>query len=304
MCIKSSDKFAVIGHPIGHTMSPFIHSRLFHLSGKAAPEYQSMDIAPEDLADSMSRLKQLRGFNITIPHKQAILPLLDACSPQAAAFGSVNTVSMENGIATGYTTDGIGCLKALEAAGISPKGRCLLLGSGGAARAIAFAFTEVCDTPDLTFAVREESLEKTRELCASLALYAEKLGKTGKNTAIPYSLLESRTEACLNKLSYDLLLNCTSVGMYPHIDRCAVSETVISRCGAVFDAVYNPHDTLLLKTARKLGIPVVHGMAMLVWQAAAAHEIWYGVSFRPEDMAKLTQEAAEEMERRFREEAK
>lgn len=301
MCIKASDKFAVIGHPIGHTMSPFIHQRLFALSGKVPSSYEALDIPPEELAVSMATLRQFRGFNITIPHKQAILPLLDDCSPQAQAFGSVNTVLVQDGKATGYTTDGIGCLKALEAAGITLEGSCLLLGSGGAARAIAFALTEACPQPDLTFAVREESLAKTRDLCASLSLYAAKLEKTGNYTVLSYKALEARTKQKSEEKLFSLLLNCTSVGMFPKVDQCPVSPEVVACCGAVFDAVYNPHETRLLQTAKALGIPTVHGMAMLVWQAVAAQEIWNGSSFQISDIEALIADAAREMSRRFQE---
>lgn len=301
MCIKYSNKFAVIGHPIGHTMSPFIHEQLFSLSSKTSCSYQALDIPPQKLAASMPTLRQFRGFNVTIPHKQAILPLLDDCSLEAQAFGSVNTVLMQDRKAIGYTTDGIGCLKALEASGITPEGPCLLLGSGGAARAIAFALTTVCQQPDLTFAVREESLSKTRDLCASLSLYAKKLGKTGKYTAVSYQALESRTELKPAEKSFSLLLNCTSVGMFPHVDQCPVSPEVVACCGAVFDAVYNPHETRLLQTAQALGIPTVHGMAMLVWQAVAAQEIWNGSSFQASDIEALIENAAQEMSRRFQE---
>ena len=280
MCTKPLRHFAVIGHPIGHTMSPFIHERLFALAQKEPSEYLALDIPPQDLGNSMETLRGLEGFNVTIPHKEAILPLLDQLSPQARAFGSVNTVCTREGVSTGYTTDGIGCLKALEAAGVTPEGPCLLLGSGGAARAIAFALTEPVPAPQLTFAVREGSVEKARALCASLSQYAASLGKTDAYTVCTYGPLETGTA-----------LNCTSVGMYPNIQACPVSEMVISRCEAVFDAVYNPHETRLLQTAQKLHLPAIHGMAMLVWQAVAAHQIWDGSEYRPEDIQQLIQDA-------------
>lgn len=295
MCTKPLRHFAVIGHPIGHTMSPFIHERLFALAQKEPSEYLALDIPPQDLESAMETLRGLEGFNVTIPHKEAILPLLDQLSPQARAFGSVNTVCTREGVSTGSTTDGIGCLKALEAAGVTPEGPCLLLGSGGAARAIAFALTESVPAPQLTFAVREGSVEKARALCASLSQYAASLGKTGAYTVCTYGQLETGTAR------FRLLLNCTSVGMYPNIQACPVSEKVVGRCEAVFDAVYNPHETRLLQTAQKLHLPAIHGMAMLVWQAVAAHQIWDGSEYRPEDIQQLIQDAAEEMARRFQE---
>ncbi|HBQ45543.1 MAG TPA: shikimate dehydrogenase, partial [Ruminococcaceae bacterium] len=129
--------FAVIGHPVGHTMSPFIHARLFALCGVRA-RYGALDIPPESLAASLPRLRALDGCNVTIPHKRAILPLLDGVDKKAAAAGSVNTVKSEGGRLTGFTTDGEGFRRALEAAGIPLRGKVTVLGAGGAARACAF----------------------------------------------------------------------------------------------------------------------------------------------------------------------
>jgi shikimate dehydrogenase len=286
-------RFAVIGHPIGHTMSPFIHQRLFELSGDPDVPYEVYDIAPHELAGKMDFLRSLTGFNITIPHKSAIIPFLDACSENARAFGSVNTVSTLGGVSTGYTTDGVGCLRALEAAGVSPRGRNLLLGTGGAARAVAFALAEAALSPQIRLAARSGSLLKARQLCSELAGYLETLGKKGDVSLCTYEELEAGGER------FDLLLNCTSVGMYPNAGASPVTRETVARCGAVFDAVYNPDETLLLGYARELGIPAVHGMAMLVWQAAAAHEIWEGVEYRPEDMEALCRDAAREMALRF-----
>ena len=127
-------KFAVIGHPIGHTMSPFIHTRLFELQGVKA-EYTKLDIAPENLEyEFKNTLSKLDGFNITIPHKQAVIPFLDEIDAKAEMYGSVNTVSNKNGISKGYTTDPDGFLKALDAAGILLNGRIVVFGCGGVAR--------------------------------------------------------------------------------------------------------------------------------------------------------------------------
>ena len=134
----SIKKFAVIGHPIGHTMSPFIHTRLFELSGVDA-EYTKLDIAPENLEyEYKNTLSKLDGYNITIPHKQNIIPLINEIDSKAEMYGSVNTVANYNGIAKGYTTDPDGFLKALDASGIVLSGRVLILGCGGVARTMAY----------------------------------------------------------------------------------------------------------------------------------------------------------------------
>ena len=150
-------KFAVIGHPIGHTMSPFIHTRLFELQGVKA-EYTKLDIAPENLEyEFKNTLSKLDGFNITIPHKQAVIPFLDEIDAKAEMYGSVNTVSNKNGISKGYTTDPDGFLKALDAAGIMLNGRIVIIGCGGVARTMAYEV--VLKKQPLLFAVRKEDLK-------------------------------------------------------------------------------------------------------------------------------------------------
>lgn len=121
---------AVIGHPIGHTMSPFIHQRLFALEGIPV-SYQVLDVP--DLPAALPALRELDCFNITIPHKSSILPFLDGLEEKARLFGSVNTVQVKEGKLLGFTTDGAGCYKALENHGCDFSGRVLLLGNGGAA---------------------------------------------------------------------------------------------------------------------------------------------------------------------------
>lgn len=285
-------QYCVIGHPIGHTMSPFINSRLFALRGVQA-DYTVMDIPPQELSQKTATLRTLQGFNITIPHKQAILPYLDEMDSNARAFGSVNTVCVgEDGRLTGHTTDGPGCLAALRGRGIQPGGSMLLLGAGGAARAVAFALCEQVESPRLTIACRKKSLLKAEALCRDLQNHLHTLGKTGELSSAVLEELDGRE-------SFSLLLNCTSVGMYPHAGVSPVPETVIRQCGAVFDAVYNPDTTELLRLAEKNHIPTVHGMDMLVWQAAVAHGHWFGHTFTQSEMDAVIRDAVGEMKRRF-----
>ena len=284
------DRFAVTGHPIAHTMSPFIHSRLFSLNGRDA-SYMVLDIAPEELKASMPRLRELDGFNITIPHKQAIIPLLDALDEKAAFFHSVNTVKNENGRLTGYTTDGAGFTKALAGAGVKLAGRIAVLGAGGASRVMAFEALEAAAEPDITIAARAHSQPAAKALCEELAGVLEKQGRKGR---LSVSTLDG-----LNG-EFDLLVNGTPVGMYPHVDASPVSKEILRHCAAVFDAVYNPNETMLLRLAREYGAKAVGGMRMLVGQAAAAQEIWYGASFREADVDALCRDAVEEMGRTFR----
>ncbi len=255
--------FAILGYPLGHTLSPYIHERLFRLSGFAG-DYLVKEIPPEQLASRLDELRALDGFNVTIPHKEAVIAYLDRLDASAERYRAVNTVSCADGCCVGYNTDVYGFRKAIELLGADLGGRVLLLGAGGAGRMMAME--TVLRGGRLTVAVRDCDAPKTRALVRFL------------RERVP----EARVRLCgLDGIdgSYDLLCNSTPVGMYPNTEACPVSADVISRAGAVFDAVYNPVETLLLRRAAELSVPARGGMDMLVWQAVRAHEIWYGAKF-------------------------
>lgn len=279
----STKKFAVIGHPIGHTMSPFIHNRLFELSGIEA-EYTKLDIAPENLADEYKNvLSKLDGYNITIPHKQNIIPLIDEIDEKAKMYGSVNTVANIDGVAKGYTTDPDGFLKALDAAGIVLDGRVVILGCGGVARTMAYEV--VLKGLPLLFAVRKEDVEIAKSLCSEIE-------NTVKGAKVSFCLIDELEG------DIDVLVNATPLGMFPKVDVQPVSDSVINRCASVFDAVYNPLETVLIKKALANGAKAVGGMSMLVWQAVVAHEKWDGSVYDKDDIAKLCVDSAEELKNR------
>lgn len=277
-----SQKFAVIGHPIGHTMSPFIHKSLFAINGIEV-EYQPLDIAPEKLSDEIGGvLAPLTGFNVTIPHKEKIIPLLDHIDDSAKKYNAVNCVKNDNGKLYGCSTDAFGFTEALKANGVPLSGNVLILGSGGAARTLA---REASDSGCcLTIAVREADLEKAAELKSWLE------ESSGKVNVIRLEEISGE---------YDLCINATPVGMYPNTGVMAITKEQLSRCRAVFDAVYNPRRTKLIETAEELGIKAVGGMAMLVWQAVKAHEFWYGAAFETKEIEKIIEAANREMERIF-----
>ncbi|MEE0858600.1 MAG: shikimate dehydrogenase [Acutalibacteraceae bacterium] len=280
----SKKEYAVIGHPIGHTMSPFIHKRLFELSGIEA-EYSVIDVAPEKLAEEYTeKLSKLDGFNITIPHKSAIIPSLSALDKKAEMYGSVNTVDA-NG--KGYTTDPDGFLQALKANGVAIDGSVVIIGTGGVARTMAFEAAKA--GADITIAVRREDIHMVASLVCEImektihpsisTCYIDRLDKYGKKI--------------------DLLVNATPVGMYPNIDVMPVGENIIENCNAVFDAVYNPLETKLIKTAKSMGKKAIGGMSMLVWQAVVAHQIWDGSTYDVKDIEQLCIDASEELQKKF-----
>ncbi|MEY8312039.1 shikimate dehydrogenase [Oscillospiraceae bacterium 42-9] len=284
---------AVVGHPIGHTMSPFIQERLFALSGIPV-RYRVID-AP-DLAQALPQLLgELDCFNVTIPHKSAIIPYLEDMCESARLCGSVNTVKVVDGRLYGFTTDGPGAAMSLGIHGLDFHGRVLILGNGGAARAIAFQAAMQQPDFDIAIAHREGSHAKAMALAEELAGYARKRGdQSFRIQVMSYQELEEDLSG-----RYDLLVNTTSVGMHPNPEACPVSERAVARCRAVFDVVYNPTQTLLLKRAQKLGVQALGGMGMLVCQAAYSHKIWYGTEFAPQDLLQLIQDAEAELVRLF-----
>lgn len=274
------DKYGLIGHPLGHSMSPLIHNKLFALSGIEDYSYELIDIAPEKLAESEDMLRELKGFNITIPHKTAIIPMTEKLGESAERYNSVNCVSNDNGVMTGYNTDCDGFLRSAELLPLG--GKVLLVGCGGVGRMIAIE--AALHGAELTIAVLPDAV-KTAQL-----VMAEILSKCG-GASVKICLV-SEIEG-----SFDLLVNATPVGMYPKIDACPVSDEIIENCLSFFDVIYNPIETLLMKKARELGRTAIGGAAMLVYQAVKAHELWYGGEFSNEDISAIIKDVENEVEK-------
>ena len=272
--------FAVIGHPIGHTMSPFIHKRLFELAHESG-DYTILDVSPDELPQKIKILNELAGYNITIPNKQAIIPYLDTLDKKAALYGSVNTV--KNGsVREGFTTDPNGFLKALEYANINFSGNIAIIGCGGAAR--TFLYEAALAGCQVTLAARDITK-------------ADFLAKEAMQK-IPNATIKTCLISDLNG-EFDLLANATPVGMYPHTNSMPVSEKALSKCRNVFDAIYNPLETVLIQKAKANGSNAVGGMSMLVWQAVAAHEIWDNSVYNINDINQLILDSAAEMKKIF-----
>ena len=266
-------RFAVLGESLGHTWSPQIHNSLFAVIGLDAV-YLPVTVPKDKLASAVDVLRScFTGFNVTIPYKERIMPLLDEIDNAARVCGAVNTVECRNGRLIGHITDGLGMLRAIEEGGVNTHGvDALILGGGGAARVAAYEFLQRGGS--VTLAVR--SAEKGEKLAGELA-------DTQKDGM-------SRIRVCpLDAVpgAYDILINCTPVGMYPKIVDCPVSDDVISRSGAVFDAVYNPRRTQLMQRAQQQGITTIEGLGMLYYQAVEAEKFWLGAdAVAPADVQK------------------
>lgn len=286
--MSASEIYRVIGHPLGHSMSPFIHRRLFALADRAPVQYDMTDIPPEQLDQMLpALLRKAAGINVTIPHKRAVIPFLTRLEGRAELYQSVNTIAVRETETVGYNTDADGFLLALRDGGIKLEGRVLLLGCGGVGR--TFACECALAGCEIVNAVRDEDLAAAAELRQYV------LGLSPKTA---YSVL-TLNELAKHPLDAALLINATPVGMYPNADAAPVNERVAARCAAVFDAVYNPRHTRLLQMAEAAGARTVGGMPMLVWQAAAAHRLWYGQEFAPADIRALVEDSQQEMQRLF-----
>ncbi|MFZ5758533.1 MAG: shikimate dehydrogenase [Thermodesulfobacteriota bacterium] len=242
----------IMGNPVSHSLSPVMHNSAFAAVGLNAVyvPFPVIDVAP---ALTGFRAIGVRGVSVTIPHKQAVIPLLDAIDPVAAKIGAVNTLLIDNNRIIGYNTDWLGANRALEEK-ISLAGcRVLLLGAGGSARAIGFGLIEA----GARVVIVSRTAASGRELAAGLGC--------------PWHPLEE-----LPGLTADCLINATSVGMTPHSETSLVPRQLLPGLQVVMDIVYAPLQTRLLREADEAGCRTVDGTAMLLYQGVAQFELWTG----------------------------
>jgi shikimate dehydrogenase len=258
-------KYAVIGYPLTHTLSPQIHNNAFQNLNIDAV-YEKIEIHPDDLKDTLQQLRNSRinGFNVTIPHKLSIISFLDQIDPDANTIGAVNTVVSKENKWIGYNTDVKGFLTPL----INYKEqleKCLVLGTGGAARAVVFALAKYLRPKSVTIAGR--NTEK-----------AAQLNKTF-NLLFKYIIIDHQSlEEIYSQLSgYSLIINATPLGTFPDIESTPLPHMEdLSENTIVYDLVYNPLRTKFLNNAEKAGknIRLIGGLEMLIQQAAIAFKLW------------------------------
>ena len=265
MDINAHTQFCgVIGNPVEHSLSPAIHNAAFQ---KLELNFVYLAFRVEAIGEAIKGLRALgnfRGASVTIPHKVAAVPFLDSVEPTAGHIGAINTIVAEGGTLTGYNTDATGALRALRESGVALKGNhVVMLGSGGAARAIAFALGTEAWVGRLTI-LGIDSQERE-------ALARDLQSKTGM--AVQESHLE---EGTLRRILPDthVLIHCTPMGMSPKVNKTAVPSALLHTGLTVMDIVYNPRDTQLLKDAKARGCRTIPGLEMFLYQAAAQFELW------------------------------
>lgn len=246
-------RFGLLGYPLGHSLSGPLHT-FFLKQMTQAGSYDLFPVPPENLSDEINRLAAdgILGLNVTIPHKQAVISLLDEMSPQSKKIGAVNTIHFINGKKIGYNTDYHGFGLLLNRISFSPKGKkTIILGAGGSALASAHY---LADQQAGEILIISRSPKEISHGDFPLASYSD----------LPKKLISS-----------DLLINCTPVGMTPNIQNLPISPDLLnSYSGAVVDLIYNPTRTALIEEALKRSLPAIGGLPMLVGQGFAAQEIW------------------------------
>jgi shikimate dehydrogenase len=264
--------FGLIGYPLEHSLSPRLHEtalKAHKLNGK----YSLYPVAPfpegemelYELMDCIRRRK-ITGVNITIPHKQNIIPFIDILTPAAKAIGAVNTVFIKGNRVVGDNTDAPGfwsdvtrVIEKVNRKGSHIPPKALILGAGGSARAVAYALL----TNGYTLRIAARKREQAQELCDHFSVFEKQLA------VMEFNQESSRFE------QYSLVVNTTPVGMFPKVDISPWNENIpLPTDCAVYDLVYNPCETLFVKQARAAGHPATSGIGMLIEQAALAFELW------------------------------
>ena len=262
-------KLGLIGERLGHSQSPAIHKRIFELLGIDG-QYDLIEVERGGVEKALEELKQqgYAGVNVTIPYKRDVMPWLDDVAGEAQVIGAVNTVHMTSRGNFGYNTDYYGFGRSLDHAGVAVEGKsCVVLGTGGAARAILKCLAD----------------KKAAKLTVDFKAFADSLhiGMIGYDE--------------LSDDGGDVLVNCTPVGMYPDVGGAPLPKRSVLHYEAIVDIIYNPKKTKLLEYGERNGAKIVNGMYMLVAQAVGAEEIWQG---RAIDSAVIEAIAAE-MERQY-----
>lgn len=263
--------FGLIGHPVSHSFSPAMQNEWFR-KYRLPHHYEAFDVLPSRLKEAVTGLQALGvwGFNVTVPHKIAVMEMLDDISPKAEKIGAVNTVKNENGKWIGYNTDGEGYLVGIRQHLVRPLSeyRVLIIGAGGAARAVALTLAEAGAR---RVDVVNRSFDRADFLARSIRYFTK--------TAV---LTPDEAEGELGR--YELIINTTPVGMKPNVAEVPLGTNGIQKGTILSDLIYNPLKTKWLREGEKLGAVIDNGLSMLVGQGALAFQIWTGIKPEIEPM--------------------
>ncbi|WP_300351498.1 shikimate dehydrogenase [Clostridium sp.] len=250
--------FGLIGEKLGHSMSPYIHNKIFN-HNKINGVYNLFSVSQKNKNNIVESLKNLgiSGCNVTIPYKEVVMEQLDFISEEAKKIGSVNTILLSDGKAYGYNTDYYGFGKMLERKDVKTHGNSFfVLGAGGASRSV-LKYLEDNGAKKIVLVSRDK----------------EKAKRRFKNFNVDFMGYDE-----LNSIEKEFaIINTTPCGMYPNVDTMAISREVLKKFNVAIDIVYNPLETKFLKNGKELGLKTVNGLFMLVGQGVKANEIWNGI---------------------------
>ncbi len=274
MKIKGSTNIVgLIGHPVEHSFSPPMHNAAFN-ELEMDYAYVAFDVNPQDLQLAIEGAKSLniKGFNVTIPHKIEVMQFLDEIDEVASLIGAVNTIDFKN--LKGYNTDGIGAVRAIEEVSSIKNKNVVVAGAGGASRAISFYLAKY-GAESLT--ILNRNVDKAQSLAADVS----------NSGLIDDVDADSISQIASHLTDADILVDTTPIGMHPNIndEPIAFAEDMHEDL-TVFDAVYNPNETVLLRQAIKAGAKPVYGIKMLLYQGAESFRIWTGRDAPVETMEK------------------
>jgi shikimate dehydrogenase len=269
----------LIGYPLKHSISPYFQ--------QAALDYYRLDIryeawetSPAQLQDIVNNLRKPQniGANVTVPHKEAILPLLDEVDDLASSIGAVNTIVKKDDRLLGFNTDAYGFIEALDKEGhFDPEGkRVVILGAGGVARAVGFTLLQRKAT---SLAITDGIFERARALAENLVRYIKGAPPSSKDLEPDVTAFQWQSLSSAETLdNCDLIVHCTTIGMKhsPQEGQSPLNLEVIPKNVLVYDVVYNPWLTPLLGLAQKAGANILGGLPMLVYQGAASFKLWTG----------------------------
>jgi len=271
--------YGIIANPVIHSLSPAVHNAAYEALGI---NYVYVPFLVEDIAKAASGIRALniKGVSVSIPHKVSIMNFLDEIDPLAKNIGAVNTVANHSGVLKGFNTDGMGALQAFRKRGINlDRKRILILGSGGAARSIGF--TAAMKTEGVEIRIQGIIPDEVDKLVSDITL----------QTNVSVKGFVPCDETLKDNVKWaDVLIHCTPVGMAPDAEDCLVEQEYLHNDIVVFDAVYTPRITELLKRAEKQGCTIIPGFDMFLNQAVAQFELWTGINAPVDVMKKVLDE--------------
>lgn len=261
----------LLGSPVAHSISPLMHNASFEALGLDYA-YLCFDVGTDRLKEAVEGLRAMgaRGWNLTMPDKNLMCQLADKLSPASEISGAVNTIVNDDGVLTGYTTDGIGYMRAAEEAGFPLPGKVMtLLGGGGAATAILVQAALDGMKEIRVFNRKSPTFDRLSAIAGQL--------NRRTDCVVTVHPLEDTEDLRASIADSDILTNATNIGMAPHTDACPIPDASFLRPELIVsDIIYNPRQTKLLQMAKETGCPFFNGLYMLLYQGAASFELWTG----------------------------